>query len=93
VEYDAVSHGKVPALDGEEQVIPSLHPSPVLTASVPRNVVHGVCMPLAQVWGSSEAIASLVSCGEHPMDVHFDEFVSSCAVANLHHLCYPVSFS
>ncbi|KIJ18115.1 hypothetical protein PAXINDRAFT_97616 [Paxillus involutus ATCC 200175] len=81
VEYDAVSHGKVPTLDGEEQVIPSLHPSPVLTASVPRNVVHGVYMPLAQVWGSSEAIASLVSCGEHPMDVHFDEFVSSCAVA------------
>ncbi|KIJ11981.1 hypothetical protein PAXINDRAFT_101437 [Paxillus involutus ATCC 200175] len=81
VECDAVSHGKVPAPDGEEQVIPSLHPSPGLTASVPRNVVHGVCTPLAQVWGSSEATASLVSCGEHPMGVHFDEFVSSCAVA------------
>ncbi|KAF8841671.1 hypothetical protein BDN67DRAFT_1010477 [Paxillus ammoniavirescens] len=82
LEYHAVSNGKVPAPDGEleERVIPSLHPSPVLTASTPRNVVHGVCMPLAHVWGSSGAIASLVPCGEHPMGVHLDGSVS-CAVA------------
>ncbi|KAF9223617.1 hypothetical protein BS17DRAFT_108623 [Gyrodon lividus] len=85
VKHGAARRGEGPAFNIEEQDVPSLHPSPILTASVSRHVSPGVCAvgarPLAQLWRRSEAITSLVSHFEYPIDVHPVEFVSlSCGV-------------